>query len=106
MQGSTVVRALHVTQPPPQTGEIAVMLTGGGARAAYQVGLIRGLAKNFPNLQFKIVTGVSAGAINAMFLAGRRGTLTEKAEQLSDMWCELQCSSIWHFDWTNLVPFR
>ncbi|HUP48124.1 MAG TPA: patatin-like phospholipase family protein [Thermoanaerobaculia bacterium] len=87
-------------------GRIAVMLTGGGARAAYQVGLIRGLARHFPELQFQIVTGVSAGAINAMFLAGRRGTLTEKAEHLSEMWCALHCSSIWHFDWWNLLPFR
>lgn len=86
--------------------EIAVMLTGGGARAAYQVGLIRGLAKHFPHLQFRIVTGVSAGAINAMFLAGRRGTLMEKADQLSDLWCALECSSIWRFDWRNLIPFR
>lgn len=93
------------TQEAP-AGEIAVMLTGGGARAAYQVGLIRGLATHFPNLQIKIVTGVSAGAINAMFLAGRRGTLAEKADQLRDLWCALQCSNIWRFDWRNLIPFR
>ena len=82
------------------------MLSGGGARAAYQVGLIRGLAKHFPHLQFRVVTGVSAGAINAMFLAGRRGTLSEKADQLRDLWCALECRNIWSFDWTSLVPFR
>jgi NTE family protein len=87
-------------------GEIAVMMTGGGARAAYQVGLIRGLATHFPDLQIRIITGVSAGAINAMFLAGRRGTLPEKADQLRDLWCALECSSIWRFDWRNLIPFR
>lgn len=87
-------------------GEIAVMMTGGGARAAYQVGLIRGLATHFPDLKIRIITGVSAGAINAMFLAGRRGTLVEKADQLRDLWCALECSSIWRFDWRNLIPFR
>src|SRR5712671_4623957 len=56
-------------------GDLAVMLTGGGARAAYQVGLIKGLAKHFPHLQFQIITGVSAGAINAIFLASRKGLL-------------------------------
>ncbi|HUP44344.1 MAG TPA: patatin-like phospholipase family protein [Thermoanaerobaculia bacterium] len=95
---AAVVRALQMTQPQPQT-EIAVMLSGGGARAAYQVALIRGLAKHFPDLTFRIVTGVSAGAINAMFLAGRRGSLAEKADQLSDLWGALECNSIWRFDW-------
>src|SRR5439155_27198561 len=49
-------------------GDLAVMLTGGGARGAYQVGLLRGIARHFPHLRFQIITGVSAGAINAVFL--------------------------------------
>ena len=104
MQRFCFVRALQLTQEP--SGGLAVMLTGGGARAAYQVGLIKGIAKHFPRLQIKIVTGVSAGAINAVFLAGRRGDLPTKARELAEMWGELQCSSIWHFDWTSLIPFR
>lgn len=87
-------------------GELAVMLTGGGARAAYQVGLIRGLARHFPHLKIQIVTGVSAGAINAVFLASSRGTLSERAEILAEMWGELNCSDIYQFDWRSLVPFR
>jgi NTE family protein len=87
-------------------GDLAVMLTGGGARAAYQVGLIKGIAKHFPRLRFQIVTGVSAGAINAVYLAARRGTLPEKARALEAMWCELNCDSIYQFDWKMLLPFR
>ena len=82
------------------------MLTGGGARAAYQVGLIKGFARHFPSLKFQIVTGVSAGAINAAFLAAREGTLQQKADDLANMWCALQCSSIYQFDWRTLIPFR
>jgi NTE family protein len=89
-----------------QPGDIAVMLTGGGARAAYQVGLIKGFASHFPDLKFQIVTGVSAGAINAAFLAAREGTLRQKADDLAEMWCALQCSSIYHFDWRTFIPFR
>jgi NTE family protein len=97
------------TAPPAdgrRHGDIAVMLTGGGARAAYQVGLIKGFARHFPNLKFQIVTGVSAGAINAAFLAAREGTLQQKADDLADMWCALQCSSIYRFDWRTFIPFR
>lgn len=89
-----------------KTSDLAVMLTGGGARAAYQVGLLKGIARHFPRLKFQIITGVSAGAINAIYLAAHSGTLAEKAEQLDRMWCELNCDSIYQFDWKMFLPFR
>jgi len=89
-----------------QPGGLAVMLTGGGARAAYQAGQLRGIAKHFPNLRIQIVTGVSAGAINAIFLAARSGTLAQKADDLADLWCELQCEHIFSFDLLSMLPFR
>lgn len=88
------------------SADLAVMLTGGGARAAYQVGLLKGLARHFPKLRFQIITGVSAGAINAAYLASRPGTLSEKAADLERMWGELSCDSIYQFDWKILLPFR
>lgn len=91
---------------PNANSDLAVMLTGGGARAAYQVGLLKGIAKHFPHLRFQIIVGVSAGAINAAYLAAFRGTLAEKADQLSSMWCELNCDSIYQFDWKVMLPFR
>lgn len=85
---------------------LAVMLTGGGARAAYQVGLLKGIARHFPHLRFQIITGVSAGAINAAYLAARSGDLGEKIQDLEQMWCELSCDSIFSFDWRAFLPFR
>ena len=82
------------------------MLTGGGARAAYQVGLLKGLARHFPELRFQIITGVSAGAINAIFLASRRGNLAQKAEQLAGFWCELECHHVFRPNYAALLPFR
>ena len=81
------------------------MLTGGGARAAYQTGLIRGLARHFPNLKFQIITGVSAGAINATFLASREGSLVQKAEDLAALWCDLQCHHVFRTNYSALVPY-
>jgi len=112
---ATVQFRLHMSLPMPffdrdepeqEGGDLAVMLTGGGARAAYQVGLLKGIARHFPRLRFQIVTGVSAGAINAIYLAAKVGTLGEKAEQLDRMWCQLNCSSIYEFDWKAFLPFR
>src|SRR6266568_4961458 len=77
-----------------ERGDLAVMLTGGGARAAYQVGLLRGIARHFPHLRFEIITGVSAGAINAIFLAARPGSLARQVEELSELWCALECDHV------------
>ena len=90
----------------PASSDLAVMLTGGGARAAYQVGLLAGLARHFPHLRFQVITGVSAGAINASFLAAAEGTLPEKVERLVEMWCALQVEHIFRFDFRRLLPFR
>ena len=69
----SIPELLPVPDAEDDGGDLAVMLTGGGARAAYQVGLLKGIAHHFPRLQFQIVTGVSAGAINATFLAAKQG---------------------------------
>jgi NTE family protein len=82
------------------------MLTGGGARAAYQVGLVKGLARHFPGLRFPIITGVSAGAINAIFLAAHEGPLHETAEELAQVWCALECKHIFRPNYAALLPFR
>ncbi|AUJ70506.1 MULTISPECIES: patatin-like phospholipase family protein [Pseudoalteromonas] len=52
--------------------KIALLLTGGGARAAYQVGVLKALAQSMPRtspLPFEIITGTSAGAINSAGIA-------------------------------------
>jgi NTE family protein len=92
--------------PEEPRGDLAVMLTGGGARAAYQVGLLKGLARHFPRLRFPIITGVSAGAINAIFLAANEGQLRETAELLVDVWLSLECRHVFRPNYAALLPFR
>ena len=93
-------------EPEESESDLAVMLTGGGARAAYQVGLLRGISKHFPDLKFQVITGVSAGAINAIYLAAQEGTLRQKTSSLIDLWCELECRHIFRFDYKSMIPFR
>jgi NTE family protein len=100
---------LHIAPDPAPVqprGDLAVMLTGGGARAAYQVGLLRGLARHFPDLEFQIVTGVSAGAINAIYLAAIEGKFAHRVEQLHELWCELQCHHVFTPNYSALLPFH
>ena len=57
---------------PAQQNKAALILTGGGARAAYQVGVLRALSDMLPKntqVPFPIICGTSAGSINATILA-------------------------------------
>ena len=103
----SIAELLPVTDEPVEApDDLAIVLTSGGARAAYQVGLLRGIAHHFPHLRFQIVAGVSAGAINAVFLAAKQGTLTEKVEQLTDLWCRLECHQVFSPNYARFIPFR
>lgn len=78
------------------------MLGGGGARAAYQVGVIRTLARHRPDLRIPIITGVSAGAINAIYLASHAGNLYETAEGLHQLWEDLEVDEVFRVDAPSL----
>ncbi|HYV86746.1 MAG TPA: patatin-like phospholipase family protein [Patescibacteria group bacterium] len=90
---------------PP--GGLGLVLTGGGARAVYQVGVLRGLTRRLPKLHFDVVTGVSAGAINATYLAARSGPLARDVEGLKELWRSLTLEDVVRVDasalWRNVV---
>ncbi len=67
--------------------QLALVLGGGGARAAYQAGVIHYMHDLSSDISFPIITGVSAGAINAAFLAGNSGL--HGAEALMRCWSHI-----------------
>lgn len=83
-------------------GDLALVLTGGGARAAYQAGLLAGIAERFPELRFPIMTGVSAGAINAAHLAAHPGDLGAATTDLTRLWSGLTTDRIFRVDAASL----
>jgi NTE family protein len=82
---------------------LALVLSGGGARGAYQTGVLRGLARRMPDLRFSIITGVSAGAINAAFIAGHPGTLAEATADLTEVWAGLEVEDVFRIDTPSLA---
>lgn len=78
----------------PETNDLALVLSGGGARAAYQVGVLRAIAEWRPDLRIPILTGVSAGAINTLFLASHPGPLRLAAEHLRGQWLRLTSDQV------------
>ena len=73
----------------------ALVLTGGGARAAYQVGCLRAIAKALPDYRPQILTGVSAGAINATYLAAAQGTWRQSVEALVQLWLQMRTDKVY-----------
>jgi NTE family protein len=82
---------------------LGIVLTGGGARAAYQVGFLRCLAARHPELRFSIITGVSAGAINAAFLAAHGGTTPQAIAELAELWLALTPDRVFRVDSAALL---
>jgi NTE family protein len=74
----------------------ALVLSGGGARAAYQAGFLRGLAEAVPDTQpFEILSGTSAGAINCAHLASHlHEGFHEATNKLWNLWAGLVPSDV------------
>jgi NTE family protein len=95
--------AVDLEAGTPNYGDLAAVLTGGGARGAYQVGVLRALARHFPALRIPILFGVSAGAVNAAYLAQHQGTLGEAADELTALWTSLAPEKVFRVDASRLV---
>jgi NTE family protein len=90
----TIQRIREVFLGPPPKERLALVLSGGGARGAYQAGVIKYIAEAFPETQFDILTGISAGAINTAFLANDTATFRHAAEGLLDCWRDLTADRV------------
>ena len=79
----------------------ALVLTGGGARAAYQVGVLTAIAKFIPRnhgTPFPILCGTSAGAINTTALGCYASCFNLGVKKLEWIWKNLDTAKIYHND--------
>jgi NTE family protein len=97
------VAALPQARPRPRAG---LVLTGGGARAAYQVGVVKavrdvlgGPVKN----PFPIVCGTSAGAINAASLAVFADDFSRAVANLLEVWEHMRCDHVYRTDLPSIM---
>jgi NTE family protein len=77
--------------------KLGLVMTGGGARAAYQVGVVRAfyeILKKDEKL-FDVITGNSAGAINASYLASNAANWDIATTNLMDLWKNLKPQNIY-----------
>jgi NTE family protein len=83
-----------------------LVLTGGGARAAYQVGVVkavRDILGNPARNPFPILCGTSAGAINAAGLAVQADDFTRAVANLLEVWENMRCDHVYRTDVASIM---
>ena len=90
------------TDQPMKT---ALILSGGGARAAYQAGVLKALMEIYPreDFPFDIVCGTSAGAINAVFLAAHADQPRSGVDKLTRAWRGLRPRDVYQVGWWDVL---
>ncbi|MCE2029193.1 patatin-like phospholipase family protein [Sessilibacter corallicola] len=84
----------------------ALVLSGGGARAAYQVGVLRAvseIAGSSSQPHFPIICGTSAGAINALALACHAGNFQRSVSDLYTIWNNLSVEKVIQSGWIDMA---
>jgi NTE family protein len=87
----------------PVTG---LILSGGGARAAYQVGVLGAIADLLGEScrnPFPVIVGTSAGAINAVGLACGALHFTSAVQRLTQVWQGFHCHDVFRSDWPGVL---
>lgn len=83
-----------------------LLLSGGGARGAYQVGVLKAIAEFFPKNSknpFAIINGTSAGAINAVALAASANNFRLAVKKVEKIWASLTVDQIYKAGWSDLL---
>jgi NTE family protein len=90
-------------ETPPING---LILPGGGARNAYQAGVLKALEEILPGNSanpFPVISGTSSGALNAAILASNATQFSEGVSRMVGIWENFHCGKIFHVDsWTAL----
>jgi NTE family protein len=85
---------------PPK---IALVCSGGGARGAYEAGVIRYLREELrENVRFDILCGTSVGAVTACFLATTMDRPNEQGRELADLWNGLSLERVFKVEGEDL----
>ena len=84
---------------------VGLVLTGGGARSAYQVGVLLALAEMLPRARnpFQVIVGTSAGAVAASVLAAEAHQWRRAVAGLERVWANFRSEQVFHVDARHML---
>src|SRR5246500_3063594 len=84
---------------------VGLVLTGGGSRSAYQVGVLLALAEMLPRARnpFQVIVGTSAGAVAASVLAAEAHHWRRAVAGLERVWANFRSGQVFHVDAPHMV---
>jgi NTE family protein len=90
-------------EPDPNRPKVGLVLSGGGARGAYEVGVLRYVREQLPGpTPFHVVTGSSVGAINGAYIAATCNRPRAQVRLLSRVWQEMRLDEVYRFGWDQM----
>ncbi len=98
-------RLLGPEKAPVPKPDLALVLSGGGARTAYQIGVLMAVAEMLPRdapSPFTVVTGSSAGAINAVSMAAGAPNFRGAVVRLANFWRNLETARVYRSDFRRI----
>ncbi len=90
----------------PLRARTALVLPGGGARGAFQVGVLKALAELLPKgtcNPFGIISGTSAGAVNSVVLASKARRYKLAVQELERVWAGFRCDHVYRTDHLTML---
>lgn len=84
---------------------VGLVLTGGGSRSAYQIGVLRALSELLPRARnpFQVIVGTSAGAVAAGVLASEAHQWRRAVEGLERVWANFRSEQVFHVDPVHML---
>ncbi|HXI47477.1 MAG TPA: patatin-like phospholipase family protein [Steroidobacteraceae bacterium] len=89
-----------------ESGQLGLVLTGGGARSAYQVGVLRGIAdllRRGSACPFPVITGTSAGAVSAIALASDAAHFRRSIYAIERVWRDFRVHHVFKADAASML---
>jgi NTE family protein len=96
----------HTSTVRVETPQLALVLTGGGARCAYQVGVLKGVAellRRGSSCPFPIITGTSAGAVSAIALASDAAHFRRSVLAIERVWRDFRVHHVFKADAVSML---
>ena len=97
---------MHTSIVPVETPHLGLVLTGGGARSAYQVGVLKGVAELLRRgsaCPFPIITGTSAGAVSAIALASDAAHFRHSVYGIERVWRDFRVHQVFKADAVSML---